>query len=253
VLVAWKWALGGAVALVGLLVGRRAYASVTHVPARAMTASEALAAVYEYARKGQVLVLDESNTADGVRLTVGGQISGVQHYYWDGSKRTLRGSIDNLDPRFAVYLIRLDQLLHRMGIRELDDLGISHGSNNLGDVHNQGRAIDIAGLRGFYDRNDIDLNVTRDWGQRPEGESGTYRLGPGDPGYEEFRKIYDFAVREGSDRSEHADQGGPPSEIGFASYAITPDHPSPSLHGAHQNHMHLQVGRTQGIEEPDWS
>ncbi len=249
-IVAWKWALGGVAAVVALLAARRVAARM-HTPARAMTTAEALETMRRYAAAGDVEIVSES--ADGSRLVIGGLIDGVQHYYLDSSGRTLRKTIDNLDPRFGVFLVRLDQLLHKMGVREVDDLGITHGGSNELDVHNQGRAIDVAGLRGFDDRAVIDLNVLRDWGSKPEGETGSYRLHRGDPGYALFRAIYQQAAIEGSDRSEHADQGGPPSDIGFASYIITPDHPSPSLHTAHQNHMHLQVGRTQGVEDPQWS
>lgn len=210
-------------------------------PAREMSLAEAHAELLKLSDDGALQIL-----ADGPRMTLGSSIYGVRHVYYDGAEHP-RASIDNLDPRFAVYLARLDQRLEELGIDTLLDLGITHGGSNPNDVHNQGRAIDVAGVKSSS--REIDLNVYRDWGKKPEKGTGVYRLTSDDaPGFDIFREIYDFGVREGADRSEHADQGGPPSEIGFGGYLITPDHPNPKLHHDHQNHMHMQLGRTQGVE-----
>ncbi len=241
---AWwtKWAIGGAVTVATLAAAKSAVAYF-HTPARAMSIAEALTEMRKYARDGLVDIVSEGS-GSSPRMTLGGNISGVQHVYAVGNVQ--RKTIDNVDPRFGVFLVRLDQLLHSVGVRELYDLGITHGGSNAGDAHNQGRAIDIAGIRGSSMYGDkIDLNVLRDWGNNPSGKIGEYRLQEGDPGYAMFRAIYQFATHEGADRkSDSAFQGGPPSDIGFASYIVTPDHPSPSLRSGHQDHMHLQVGPT---------
>lgn len=250
-----RYALAGLSALAVGLVTWRTFAKASQRPAREFTIDEALAQMRDYAARGLVAIVDEG-TGSQPRMTIGGTVAGVQHVYLDTSGEATRDRIDNLDPRFGVYLVHLNQMLASMGVDTLLDLGITHGGSNPDDVHNQGRAIDVAGIRGpgkrtiLHAAQPIDLNVLRDWGKMPEGDSGTYRLSSNDPGFKEFKAIYDFAVREGADRSCDATlrPEGPPSTIGFASCAITPDHPAASLHAAHQNHMHLQVGRTFGVE-----
>lgn len=231
------WAIGAGIVL---FTGTALAMRLRGKPARAMSLAEAQEAMRAYANRGLVTILDE-----GPRMTVGGVIAGVQHSYLDNEGIHPRGKIDNLDPRFGVYLVRLDQMLRGKGVTELLDAGITHGGGDLDDVHNQGRAIDLVGLRGPR----INLSVLKDWGRKPEilKGGGVYRLGPLDDGYYLFRDIYNFGAREGADVNTHP-EGAPPSRIGYASYLITPDQPSPSLHAAHQNHMHMQLGRTRGME-----
>lgn len=222
-----------------LFVGTALAMRLRGKPARAMSVAEAQQVMRDYASRGLVTIL-----AEGPRMVVGGQIAGIQHSYLSGSTAQPRGQIDNLDPRFGVYLVRLDQMLRGQGATELLDLGITHGSDNPEDVHNKGRAIDVAGIRGPR----INLNVLKDWGRKPEAGRGVYRLGPLDDGYYLFRKIYDLGAREGADVTTKP-EGAPPSRIGYPGYLITPDHSDPSLHAHHQDHMHMQLGRTIG-EEP---
>lgn len=206
-------------------------------PARALSIAAAREQMRHYADAGLVNII-----TDGPRMTIGGRIAGVQHAYMTGATtRDVRKTIDNLDPRFGVLLVRLDSLLANMGVSTVLDMGITHGGSDLDDVHNQGRAIDIGGLIG----DGIDLRVLRDWGQRPE--QGAYRLSIGDPGYALFGRIYELGTQEGADRNTKP-EGGVPTQIGDGSYILTPDHPDPKLHKDHQNHIHMQIGRTRGTE-----
>lgn len=254
------WGSWIAIGSVGIILTSAAIAHASaRKPARDMTIDEAIMAMRQYAAAGLVSIISEGSNYSP-RMIVGPVIAGVHHVYLDNSGETPRGQIDNLDPRFAVYLVRLDQLLASMGIDTLLDLGITHGSSNELDCHNQGRAIDLAGVRGPGKRSflqtlaqreaaPIDLNVYRDWGKLPERGAGVYRVPSDNPGYAIWKAIYAFGVAEGSDRSCDATPRpeGPPSEIGFSSCLITPDQPSPSLHAAHQNHMHMQILRTFGV------
>lgn len=241
----WKIAMAALGALGLVYVVKRAKAEGPHTRARDMSIDQALAEMRQLAAAGLVEIRSEGDGGDQPRMIVGPVIAGVSHVYLDSKGETARSQIDNLDPRFGVYLVRLDQLLAKMGVDTLLDLGITHGGSNLQDVHNQGRAIDLAGVRGPS----IDLSVLHDWGEMPNMGSG-YRLVEGDPGFALFRALYEFGVLEGSDRScdSKPRPEGPPSDIGFGSCLITPDHPSPALHRTHQNHMHMQVGRTFGVE-----
>ena len=251
-MIAAKWVVGGVAAVAIGLVARRVLAGARK-PARDMTIPEALDVMRGYARDGVVQILDEGS-GSMPRMTIGPVVAGVRHVYLDTSGETPRAKIDNLDPRFAVYLVRLDQLLASMGVDTLGDLGITHGGSNPDDAHNMGRALDLRFIRGpgkwslLHGKQPIDLDVLHDWGERPESAVGTYRLRKGDRGFNEFRAIYDFAVREGADRCcGHAScQEGPPSTIGFASCTLGPDHPSARLRVDHRNHFHLQAGPTTG-------
>jgi len=113
------------------------------------------------------------------------------------------------------------------------------------DCHNQGRAIDFVGAQGP----NLNVNVLRDWGNKPSNGTG-YRLNKGDNGYQLFLDVYRFATEEGADRScdNTPRPEGPPTQIGDHTCVVTPDHPSPELRAMHQNHMHLQIGRTVGTE-----
>lgn len=215
-------------------------------PARSLSLEEARAQMRAYADAGAVDII---SGAESGRMTVGATIEGVQHSYLDGNKIEPRHTIDNLDPRFGVLLVRLDAMLAGLGIDELLDIGITHGSSNEMDVHNQGRAIDIGGLRGSGVPGG-DVRVFRDWGQRPEQGRGIYRLSSGDPGYDLWPAIYAVGSEEGADRntSMSLEGGGLPTRIGEGSYILSPDHPDPKLHADHQNHIHMQIGRTQGVE-----
>jgi hypothetical protein len=239
--------IGSAVTVGTFFLGRQALAIISSMrqkPARSFTTQEALNQMREYAKSGIITIISEDSPN---RMTIDAtNIAGIKHVYLDSSGEHPRSRIDNLDPRFGVYIVHLNMLLKKLGVTKLLDLGITHGGENEQDAHNQGRALDLAGLQGPK----VNLNVYRDWGQKPSKGTGVYRLNPSDPGYKIFQSIYNFGTLEGADRSCDSipRPEGPPSQIGFASCLITPDHPSPSLHSTHQNHMHLQLGRTFGVE-----
>lgn len=214
------------------------------VPARALSVDQAIEQMNAYADAG---IVDIVTPASGGRMTIGGRIGGVQHSYLDDTGIHPRKTIDNLDPRFGVLLVRLDAMAENLGVTEVLDLGITHGSSNPDDVHNQGRAIDVGGLRGSDRSGPFDLRIFRDWGQRPDLGVGVYRLSAGDPGFDLFASIYAIGTQEGADRTTHP-EWTPPTQIGELSYLITPDHPNAELRSAHKNHIHLQLGRTIGVE-----
>lgn len=220
------------------------------VPARALSVDQAIAQMNAYANAGLVDIVTpapDSSDPGGSRMTIGARIGGIQHSYLETSGITSRKTIDNLDPRFGVLLVRLDAMLENRGVTEVLDLGITHGSSNPDDVHNQGRAIDVGGLRGSDRSGPFDLRIFRDWGQRPDLGVGVYRLSASDPGFDLFASIYALGTQEGADRSTHP-EWTPPTQIGESSYLITPDHPNADLRSAHKNHIHLQLGRTIGAE-----
>jgi hypothetical protein len=227
--------IGGATA--AIFFGKKVIAYF-HTPARAMTVDQALTEMRKYAQQGIVQIIQ-----DGSPMVIGGLVNGVQHNY---AGNQVRNTIDNLDPRLGVFLVRLDQMLKsKYKIDTFIDYGITHGGDNPMDCHNQGRAIDFAGALGP----NVDVNIQRDWGNKSSSGSG-YRLSKDDNGYKMFLDIYNFATAEGADRScdtiPRAE--GPPTKIGDHSCVITPDHPDPSLRTAHQNHIHMQIGRTVGVE-----
>jgi hypothetical protein len=107
-------------------------------------------------------------------------------------------------------------------------------------------------LYGAITKNGL-LDVRTDWALKPVyGKDGKrrpdgwgqatqtyYRLRQNldDPAYSFFKDVYQFASEQCVDGS-----GG---VIGKPSFIIHPDHPDPDLRENHEQHMHLQIGKTK--------
>lgn len=215
--------------------------------ARDLTLAQAMGILKDAAANGEIVI--RSFPESGRGLVVGGNIAGVQYaYIGSGGAVVNRASIDNLDARFGVLLLYMSRYLHSQGVRTVYDLGITHGGSNPDDVHNRGRAIDLAGFQ-FTDGHR--LSVLNDWGVKKtpyaaNADATSYRLRPGDRGYDFFRNLYAFLAGEAQDRTERTNtDNGPPTQIGAHSYVVTPDHPTRVLRNAHLNHFHAQIGPTR--------
>jgi phage protein D len=198
------------------------------------------------------------------RLRLMPVIDGVQFVYGRlGSGRDI-GMIDNVDPRCAVMLYRLANMLKtRWGASVIHHLGIGHGRGDSHDCHNTGRALDLCGVDGEHGGTCYQLDVLRDWGERPVPTPGRrpylwpesarrtrFRLEPGSLAHDVFLSIYEFGTRECADSSERPGGNGAPTQIGDETFICHPDHPSPRLRSSHCNHVHLQVGPTRDETPP---
>lgn len=232
----------GLLALTGLARARPTSGPYAGISSRALTQAQAIEVLRTLDRDGAIHVKRWPSPYEPT-LSMRPEVGDVRYTYLGKT-----ATIERVDPRFAVFLARLARFLRERGVTEIRHLGIYPGrADDPDDVHNHGRAIDLASFAG----NGIDLSVKRDWGDRPApyGASATktsYRLRPGDRGYVFFRDLYDFLARETSDREVVPAQGGPPTSIGDHSMILHPDFPDPTYRPQHQDHLHAQIGKTHG-------
>ncbi len=229
--------IAAALALLGGIVvwkkyGKAMMADPNYVPARDMTPAQALKALSLFDGAGTITLkgpdkdgfVDMNSTLSGVQMQYAGKPLAVTH----------------IDPRFAVLLVRLAQMLqNKYGVTVIQHAGIYPGIGAPGDVHNRGLAIDITGVKTLHDG---DINVKKDWHDARSPNPGHYRLQEGDKGYAIFKDIYEFATQEAQDDPNYGNAS--PSEIGGHSLIITPDHPEAALAIKHADHFHIQIGKT---------
>jgi hypothetical protein len=220
--------------------------TLTQVPARALSIGQAKAILAQMVRDKTITHVEDSPVGPaGTRVTLPSTLYGVSFQYLDHPLE-----IHDVDARFAVLLVRIAQFLAiHYGVMVVRHLGIYPGNpDHPNDVHNMGRAIDLA---GFVGSSIGDIDVARDWGEMPAPWSPDatvtgYRLSPQDPGFLFFAALYDFLTKEAADRtSDYVANEGPSTVIGEHSYIVTPDHPTPALRAAHWNHVHAQIGPTR--------
>lgn len=208
--------------------------------ARDLTLAQAMGELRAYEREGTVKILE---VVSSQRVTLDPTVVGVTYQYL-GKAIPIRG----LDARFAVFLVRLARMLsEKYGATAIDTFGIYPGKGG-DDVHAYGRAIDLKSISTpirVY-------SVLIDWGQRPQGGALSifkYRLVPSDPGFPLFRDIYNFAARQASDSSVEPFSRNPPTSIGDHSVILHPDHPDLKQRPLHQDHIHIQIGPTRGMDD----
>jgi hypothetical protein len=231
-----KYYVAAAALLLGGIVfwkkyGKHLTSDPNYVPARDMSQAQALKALSDFDRTGTITLrgpdkdgfVDMNTTLSGVQMQYAGKPLAVTH----------------VDPRFAVLLVRLAQMLQsKYGATVIEHAGIYPGIGSPTDVHNRGAAIDLTGVKTLTGN----YSVAKDWGLARSPNPGHYRLREDDRGYELFKDIYAFATQEAQDDPSYGN--APPSEIGGHSLIVTPDHPEAALAIKHKDHMHVQIGKT---------
>jgi Hemopexin len=163
--------------------------------------------------------------------------------------------IDNVDQRMLVALYRLTRWLKGGYDPSVDTIlhkGIGHGNGPPNDCHNQGRALDFAGVRGTTAGAAFERLVLGVWGHSPPPPPGALQLDPAvvdTIAYGLFRTTHTFANYECESNGIGAGNQWPPKALGDpGGYVCHPDYVNNSaqdLRTAHQDHVHMQVGPTR--------
>ena len=201
--------------------------------------------------------------------------------------KTINPIIDNLDPRMILFLYKFTQWFNdtwgpanNVTVTEIHHLGIGHGNEKAPfDCHNTGRAIDLAGIAGTdVDGNIFTLNVLNDWGKKKAKEVGGkffYRLTEDDGLIYNFGlDVYKFAIENCQDKDQSPYEALSEDDLSvrllndqdatIGSFVLYPDMPHSwqnktmpdgkvvknDLHADHQNHFHIQIGKTGFDDNP---
>jgi Hemopexin len=159
--------------------------------------------------------------------------------------------IDNVDQRMLVALYRLTRWLNASEptIEKILHLGIGHGKGPPNDCHNQGRALDFAGIVGTSNGLAFTKMILNDWGNLPSN-GAPLRLNPvADPvTYQQFLTAFRFGTFECECNGIGSANTWPAKDIGDpGGLVIHPDYvdvPPQVLRPDHKNHIHMQVGLT---------
>ncbi|MGA5171014.1 MULTISPECIES: hemopexin repeat-containing protein [Streptomyces] len=224
-------------------------------PARLLTAAQANGLTADLLRRGKLTLKSPPfvDSPAGVVSPKPDQRIAVKPARIDGIRYTNEIApsadvMDNIDQRMLIALYRLTRWLNASApdIAEVLHLGIGHGSGPPNDCHNQGRALDFSGLRGKVAGTSFHRSVQTHWGSLPNGPS--VRISPSvDPlTFSLFSTAFRYATFECEANGIGVGNKWPMPDLGDSGFVIYPDYGGdPQLRAAHQNHIHMQVGRTR--------
>jgi hypothetical protein len=162
--------------------------------------------------------------------------------------------IDNVDQRMVVALYRFARWINSSSpdVSAVRHLGIGHGGGAANDCHNQGRALDFSGVHGASDGVAFTRNIQLHWGNLPVVAGQPLRLDPAvDPiAHLLFLLAWRFGTFECENNGIADGNKWPGKDIGdVGGFVIYPDYidappPAQQLRARHQNHIHMQVGKT---------